>query len=142
MVLPFDFISRTLGISMLGVDLILLGIAITIWDAFDEGEAIRAHLLHSFISAFYYAGALATLVIIFITIDSGLSFSSLLLLTSLIAFGILTQTFSDQVQSILDRLTFNRNSTLSNERALLRTTANELPDEERDMWRCFGESIA
>ncbi len=127
MVLPLDFISRTLGISLLGADLILLGIALTVWDAFDEGEAIRAHLLRSFISAFYYAGALAALVIIFISLDGELSFASLLLLTSLIAFGILTQTFSAQLQSFLDRITFSRASTLSDERALLRTTADELP---------------
>ncbi len=127
MVLPLDFISRTLGISLLGADLILLGIALTVWDAFDEGEAIRAHLLRSFISAFYYAGALAALITIFIALDGELSFASLLLLTSLIAFGILTQTFSDQLQSFLDRLIFSRTSTLSDERALLRTTADELP---------------
>ena len=127
MVLPFDFISRTLGISLLGTDLMLLGIVITVWDAFEEGEAIRAHLLRSFISAFYYAGALATFVIIFIALDGALSFASLLLLTCLIAFGILTQTFSDQLQSFLDRLTFSRSSTLSSERALLRTTVDELP---------------
>ncbi len=126
-ILPLDLISRTLGISMLGTDLILLGIALTVWDAFDEGETIRAHLLRSFVSAFYYAGALAALAIIFIVLEGALSFASLVLLTSLITFGILTQTFSDQLQSFLDRLTFNRASTLTSERALLRTTADELP---------------
>ena len=127
MVLPFDFLPRIWGISVLGVDLLTLGILITIWDAFDEGESMRAHLLRSLVAAFYYAGALAALVIIFIALDGELGFTKLLLLTSVITFGILTQTFSSQIQSLLDRLTFSRTSTLSSEREILRTMADDLP---------------
>ena len=127
MVLPFDLVPRTLGIALLGADLITLGIALTVWDAFDEGEAIRAHLLRSFVSAFYYAGALAALVIIFISLAGELNFASLILLSSVIIFGILTQTFSSQIQSLLDKLTFSRTSSLSSERDVLRITADELP---------------
>ena len=127
MVLPFDLIPRTLGISLLGADIIMLGIVITLWDAFDEGETIRAHLLRSFIAAFYYAGALAAMVIIFIALAGETNFSSLLLLTCLIAFGILTQTFSTQIQSFLDKLIFSPSSKLSREREILRAAADELP---------------
>lgn len=126
-ILPFDLLPRTWGISFLGLDLLALGLLITAWDAFDEGERMRAHLIRSFVAAFYYAGALAVLVIIFIALDGYLSFAKLLLLTSVITFGILTQTFFAQIQSFLDKLTFSRTLALSSERNILRTTADELP---------------
>ncbi|NQU31259.1 MAG: hypothetical protein HQ525_11380 [Anaerolineae bacterium] len=125
--LPFDFLPRGWGILALGLDLLVLGLLITAWDAFDEGESMRAHLVRSFVAAFYYAGALAALVIVIIVIDEDLSFAKLLLLTSMIAFGILTQTYSAQIQSLLDRLTFPQSSTLSIDREILRTTADGLP---------------
>ncbi len=101
MVLPFDFLPRIWGISVLGLDLLALGILVTAWDAFDEGESMRSHLLRSFVSAFYYAGALAALVLIFIALDGGLSyktdstnqrdylwdFGSNLLVTNSLSFG-------------------------------------------------------
>ena len=127
MVLPFDLLPRIWGISLLGLDLLALGLLITAWDAFDEGERMRAHLIRSFVAAFYYAGALASLSIIFIALDGDLTFANLFLLVSLITFGILTQTFSTQIQTLLDRLTFSRTSALSSEINILRTTADELP---------------
>jgi len=45
LVLPLHWIPRSWMIPALGLDLFLLGIAITFWDAFDEGEAIRLHIL-------------------------------------------------------------------------------------------------
>lgn len=117
LILPLNWIPSSSGMVLLGFDLVLLGLMITVWDAFDEGEAIRAHLARSFVSALYYAGALALIVRLF-SADT-----TLLLL--LISFGILTQTFSDAIQSILDRLTLPQ--TISRERQTLRQTADALP---------------
>jgi hypothetical protein len=103
--------------ALLGLDLIFLGITITAWDAFDEGESIRAHLLRSFISALYYSGALALIASIFS--------DNTTLLVSLTTFGILTQTFSNAIQSLLDVLTLPRR--LNDERQALRQTADALP---------------
>jgi len=117
LILPLDWIPLSWGMTLLGLDLILLGVAITAWDAFDEGETIRAHLLHSFISAFYYSGALVLIASFFIR-DSTL-------LLILLTFGILTQTFSNTLQSLLDGLTLSRQ--LNDERQTLRQTADALP---------------
>jgi hypothetical protein len=117
LILPLDWIPLSWGMTLLGFDLILLGVAITAWDAFDEGESIRAHLLRSFVSAFYYAGALV-LIASFFSRDV-----SLLLL--LLTFGILTQTFSNPLQSLLDGLVLSRR--LNTERQTLRQTADALP---------------
>jgi hypothetical protein len=102
---------------LLGFDLIFLGITITAWDAFDEGQAIRAHFVRSFISAFYYSGAL-------VLITSLLS-DSVTLMLSLITFGILTQTFSNTIQALVDRATLPQKTT--DERQALRQTADGLP---------------
>jgi hypothetical protein len=117
LILPLNWIPLSWGVTLLGLDLVFLGITITTWNAFDEGETIRAHLLRSFISAFYFSGALALIVSFF-------SKNSTLLLI-LITFGILTQTFSNALQSILDGLTLPQS--INDERQTLRQTADALP---------------
>lgn len=117
LILPLNWIPISWGMALLGFDLIFLGVTITAWDAFEEGEAMRLHLVRSFISALYYAGALALI--------AGLFGSSTTLLLILITFGVLTQTFSNSIQSSLDRLTLPQKTT--EERQALRQTADELP---------------
>jgi hypothetical protein len=127
LVLPLNFISSLLGILLLGFDLLFLGLVIVVWDAFDEGETLRPHLLRSFISAFYYAGALAVLTVLTTSLEGDLSFGKLLLLTSLIAFGVLTQTFSYQLQAWLDRLTFPQAVEMNRQREMFYQAADEMP---------------
>ena len=117
LILPLNWIPLPWGMALLGFDLIFLGITLTAWDAFDEGESIRAHLVRSFVSNLYFSGALALIASLF----SGDSTLLLILLT----FGILTQTFSNAIQSLLDSLTLPRG--LNDERQTLRQTADALP---------------
>ncbi len=117
LILPLSWIPLSWGMSLLGLDLIFLGVTITAWDAFDEGESIRAHLVRSLVSTFYYAGALALIASLF----SG----DKILIVALITFGILTQTFSDMIQSWLDGLTLPQK--INDERQTLRQTADALP---------------
>jgi hypothetical protein len=117
LILPLNWIPISWGMALLGFDLIFLGVTITAWDAFEEGESMRAHLVRSFISTLYYAGALAVI--------AGLFNDSRTLLLLLITFGILTQTFSNSIQSWLDQLTLPQKTTA--ERQALRQTADALP---------------
>jgi hypothetical protein len=117
LILPLNWIPSSWGLVLLGFDLVVLGLLITLWDAFDEGETIRGHLARSFVSALYYAGALACIALLFS--------EDIPLLLLLITFGILTQTFSDAIQSVLDRLTLPR--AILRERQALRQTADALP---------------
>jgi hypothetical protein len=117
LILPLNWIPIPWGVALLGLDLVFLGVTITAWDAFDEGESIRAHLVRSFVSALYYSGMLALIASLF----SG----NKTLLLILIAFGILTQTFSNTLQSLLDGLTLPRQ--LNDERQTLLQTADALP---------------
>jgi len=127
LVLPLNWFPRTWLIPALGLDLILLGVAITLWDAFDEGESIRSHILRSFVSSLYYGGALAALVILAIAIDGEMTRGKLIALVSVVAFGILTQTFSNSIQTLLDRITMSRESAANDQREVLRNTADALP---------------
>ncbi|HJS18175.1 MAG TPA: hypothetical protein VJ785_05480, partial [Anaerolineales bacterium] len=117
LLLPLDLIPLSWAMVLLGADLIFLGITIIAWDAFDEGESIRAHLVRSFVSAVYYAGSLVVLASLFSTDHK--------LFVLLITFGVLTQTFSDTIQSLLDRLTLLPKTT--DDRQTLRQTADALP---------------
>jgi hypothetical protein len=116
LILPLNWIPVQWGMALLGLDLIFLGITITAWDAFDEGESIRAHLLRSFISALYYSVALALI--------AGLFSDNTAPILLLITFGILTQTFSNAIQALLDKLTLPQKTI--EERATLRQTADVL----------------
>lgn len=127
LVLPLNWIPRTWVIPALGLDLFLLGIAIVIWDAFDEGESLRSHIIRSFVSSLYYAGSLAVLMVIAIAIDGEMSTGRLVALTGVIAFGILAQTLSTPLQTLLDQLTLPQEPALNEQRKMLRKTADELP---------------
>jgi hypothetical protein len=116
LILPLNWMPIAWGMALLGLDLIFLGITITVWDAFDEGEAFRAHLLRSFISTLYYSGALALIASLFS--------DNTTLILSLITFGILTQTFSNALQALLDKMTLPEKT--ANERQALRQTADSL----------------
>jgi hypothetical protein len=116
LILPLNWIPIPWGMALLGFDLIFLGVTVTAWDAFEEGESIRTHLMRSFISTLYYAGALALI--------AGFFSDNRTLFLPLITFGILTQTFSNQIQSLLDRLTLPKKTTA--ERLALRQTAEAL----------------
>ena len=88
---------------------------------------MRSHLIRSLVSSLYYAGALAALVILAIAIDGEMSLGKLIALVSVIAFGILTQTFSSPLQTLLDHLTLSRETTLNEQREVLRQMADALP---------------
>jgi len=117
LILPLNWLPLSWGMALLGFDLIFLGLTITAWDAFDEGESIRAHVVRSLVSALYYAGALALIAILLTDHET--------LLILLVTFGILTQTFSDSIQSMLDTLTLPQQTT--DARQTLRQTAEALP---------------
>ena len=126
LVLPLNWFPRLWMIPALGLDLILLGIAITLWDAFDEGESLRLHMVRSLVSSLYYAGTLAALVILAIAIDGEITFGKLISLVAVIAFGVLTQTFSNPIQTLLDRLIMSGDPILNDQREILRETADAL----------------
>ncbi len=127
LVLPLHWFPRLWMLTALGLDLILLGIAITLLDAFDEGESLRLHMVRSLVSSLYYAGTLAALVMLAFAIDGEISSGKLISLVGVIAFGVLAQTFSNPIQTLLDRLTMSGDPVLNDQREILRETVDALP---------------
>jgi len=107
-------------------DLALLGYGISALDAFDEGEALLPDFLRSLgfsaFAALLFGGQVAVAMLI-----NGVSLEMLVLLLAVMATAIATQTFSDPIQSALDRLIFARFPRLRQARADLRAAASALP---------------
>ena len=48
LVIPLGLVPSWLALASTGFDVALLGVAVAMWDAFDEGQALRADMLRSF----------------------------------------------------------------------------------------------
>jgi hypothetical protein len=99
---------------------------VALWDAFDEGQALRADMLRSFVGALLVAlvfGGQALLGLAVVGAD-GRQVVSVLLFTSLaVALGITV--LADPLAGVLDRLAFP--PALQADRAALRRTEAALP---------------
>ncbi|MFP4437957.1 MAG: hypothetical protein ACLFVO_11985 [Chloroflexaceae bacterium] len=124
---PLNWLPRTWSVLAIGIDLELLGLAIAVLDAFDEGETLLPDMLRSFVAAGFLALLFGLQIVLLMLVNTGLTFATLVLLLTTIATAILIQTFASYVQTLLDRLAFARLPRLRQARADLRTQAEALP---------------
>jgi len=122
---PLDFIPRDVAVLAVGLDLFLLGLAIALLDAFDEGETLLPDMLQSAIRSGLAALLFGGQVAVMMGIMGGVSLPMLILLYTIIAAALASQIFSGAIQSLVDRLAFTPQ--LRQERADLRTAAEVLP---------------
>ncbi|MCV7170599.1 MULTISPECIES: hypothetical protein [Mycolicibacterium] len=127
LIIPLGLVPSWLALASTGFDVALLGIAVAIWDAFDEGQALRADMLRSFtataVVAFLFGGqALVGLA----ATDGAATALTVLLFTSL-AIAISINVLADPLAGVLDRLAFSRSPDLRADRAALRRTEAALP---------------
>ncbi len=128
LLLPTDWLPRVWVLLSVGLDIFLLGVAIAVWDAFDQGEALTTDFFRAFDFAFLTVLLFGGQVALVIIIGTGLTFPMLVLLLTTIFSAIVVQTFSYQIQgAIMDRLVFVRSPRLRQEQADLRDTARALP---------------
>ncbi len=120
---PLAWLPRLWLLLGIGGDLILLGTAVAVFDAFDEGEALLPHFFRSFdyalLTAVLFGGQVA-LVIIF---NTGVTFPMLLLLLTTIAAAIIIQVFASAAQALADRVAFSPFPQIQQQRATLRAAA-------------------
>ena len=50
LIIPLGLVPSWLALASTGFDVLLLGVAVALWDAFDEGQALRAGMLRSFVA--------------------------------------------------------------------------------------------
>ncbi len=130
LIIPLGLVPSWLALASTGVDVLLLGVAVALWDAFDEGQALRADMLRSFAGTVVVAvlfGGQALLGMAVIGGDGpGRTALTVLLFTSL-AIAIAINVLADPLAGLLDRLAFSRSPALRADRAALRSTEAALP---------------
>lgn len=127
LILPTNLLTSDLVILAISGDLIFLGYAIAVLDAYDLGETFLPDFLRSLgmgtITTLLFGGQVV-LVMIF---EQNYSPAMTLLLLITLATAIVLQTFSVVIQQYIDRIFLKRTPQLQEERAELQSVANALP---------------
>jgi hypothetical protein len=123
LLLPLEVFPRAVTLFGLGVDLLLLGLSIAFFDAFDLGETLIPEMSRSFIANFslnfLFAGQVALVMLIL-----GLNLPLLALLFSSITLTTTVQAFANPLQTFLDTFVFAQQPKLQKERADLRAASS------------------
>jgi hypothetical protein len=131
LVIPLGLVPSWLALASTGCDVLGLGFAVALWDAFDEGQALRADMLRSFWGTVAVAVLFGGQVLISIALTGQQTALMVLLFTSL-AIAIDVQVLANPLAGLLDRLAFSRSPTLRADRATLRRTESALPLRSAD----------
>ncbi|EUA29826.1 hypothetical protein I553_4079 [Mycobacterium xenopi 4042] len=126
LIIPLGLVPSWLALASTGCDVLALGLAVALWDAFDEGQALRADMLRSFAGSVVAAALFGGQVLIGIALTGQQTALTVLLFTSL-AIAIDVQVLADPLAGLLDRMAFWRSPALRADRATLRRTEAALP---------------
>jgi hypothetical protein len=135
LIIPLGLLPSWLALASTGCDVLALGVAVALWDAFDEGQALRADMVRSFAGTVVVAVLFGGQILIGLAVTepetSAKTALTVLLFTSL-AIAIDVQVLADPLAGILDRMAFWRSPTLRADRATLRRTQSALPLRSAD----------
>lgn len=126
LIIPLGLVPSWLALASTGFDVALLGIAVAIGDAFDEGQALRRDMLRSFVGTAVVAVLFGGQVLAGLAV-SGTNTTLAVLLFSSLAVAIAINVLADPLAGLLDRLAFSRAPELRADRAALRSTEAALP---------------
>jgi hypothetical protein len=130
LVIPLGLVPSWLALASTGFDVALLGVAVGMWDSFDEGHALRADMLRSFAATAVVAalfGGQALIGLAVARLNASGTTALTVLLFSTLAVAVAIQAFSDPLAGLLDRLAFWKSPALRADRAALRSTEAALP---------------
>jgi hypothetical protein len=149
LIIPLGLLPSWLALASTGFDLLLLGVAVALWDAFDEGQALRADMLRSFAGCSAVATLFGGQVLIGLALigdEHTAQISLTVLLFTTLAIAITVQVLADPLAGVLDRLAFSKSPALRADRAALRHTGAALPlrsvDPLRDLQDVDDETFA
>ena len=135
LIIPLGVVPSWLALASTGCDVLGLGVAVALWDAFDEGQALRADMLRSFTGTGAVAVLLGGQMLIGIALTGKQTTAqtalTVLLFTSL-AIASAVQVLADPLAGLLDRLVFSRSPMLRADRETLRRTQSALPLRSAD----------
>jgi len=126
LIIPLGLVPSWLALASTGFDVAVLGVAVAMWDAFDEGQALRADMLRSFVATSVVSTLFAGQALIGLAVTDEKTALTVLLFTSL-AIAITINVLADPLAGVLDRLTFAGSPALRADRAALRGTEAALP---------------
>ena len=126
LVIPLGIFPSWIALASTGIDVFCLGVAVALWDAFDEGHALRGNMLRSFIGTMLVACLFGAQALIGMAVV-GASTALTTLLFTILAAAIAMNVFADPLAGGLDRLAFWRSPSLRADRAALRSTEAALP---------------
>src|SRR5271165_6892540 len=133
LIIPLGIVPSWLALASTGCD--VLGLGVALWDAFDEGQALRADMLRSFTGTGAVAVLLGGQMLIGIALTprqtTAQTALTVLLFTSL-AIATSVQVLADPLAGLLDRLVFSRSPMLRADRDTLRRTQSALPLRSAD----------
>jgi hypothetical protein len=135
LIIPLGVVPSWLALASTGFDVLLLGVAVALWDAFDEGQALRADMLRSFTGTGVVAALLGGQMLIGIALtqrETTTQTALTVLLFTSVAIAIAVQVLADPLAAVLDRLAFSRSPALRADRATLRRTQSALPLRSAD----------
>jgi hypothetical protein len=135
LIIPLGVVPSWLALASTGFDVLLLGVAVALWDAFDEGQALRADMLRSFTGTGAVAALLGGQMLIGIALtqrETAAQTALTVLLFTSVAVAIAVQVLADPLAEVVDRLAFSRSPTLRADRATLRRTQSALPLRSAD----------
>jgi hypothetical protein len=127
-IVPLGLVPSWLALAATGVDVLGLGVAVALWDAFDEGQALRVDISRSAVEAAAVAALFGGQVLIALAVTHGPGETMLtVLLFTILAVAIAAQVFAGPLAGLWDRLVFRRSPKLRADRAALRNTEAALP---------------
>ncbi|HTI76383.1 MAG TPA: hypothetical protein VL634_15405, partial [Mycobacterium sp.] len=125
-VIPLGLVPSWIALASTGFDVGVLGLAVAMWDAFDEGQALRADMLRSFAATAVVALLFGGQLLIGLAVSGQQTALTVLLFTSL-GIAIAINVLADPLAGLLDRLAFSRSPGLRADRAALRDAEAALP---------------
>lgn len=130
LIIPLGVVPSWVALASTSCDVLGLGVAVALWDAFDEGHALRADMLRSFAGSVAVAVLFGGQALIGLSVtrnDPGAQTALTVLLFTSLAIAITVQVLADPLAGVLDRLAFSKSPALRADRAALRHTGAALP---------------
>jgi hypothetical protein len=138
LLLPLGLVPSWLALASIGCDLALLGLAVAVFDAFDEGQSLPHDMRRSLLAAAAVSvlfGGQVGLVLVMVQRSPLL----VAVLFGSIAAAVALQVLATPLAGLLDRLAFAATPALSDDRARLRDTAEALPRRTGTPVDAFGD---
>ncbi len=121
-----QWLPRSLLLIAIGADLLALGYAVSVLDAFEQGETLLPDFKRSFLESLALSVVFGLQIGAMIWMSTGVTLATVLLLMIVLATAIAIAVFATQLQRIFDGLIFGRNQPILQERTQLRDMSDAL----------------